>query len=66
MIRTCPGIMIPRMMSRKAMFRPGKTRRDRANAAIEAKNTVRIAVRTDVMPLARYQFQISPAWKSVA
>ncbi|MEG8035481.1 hypothetical protein QP157_09155 [Sphingomonas sp. LR61] len=48
------------------MFRPRNTRRDSANAAIEANMTVRTAVITLVMALARYQFQMSPAWNSAA
>lgn len=64
MISTCVGIMMPRMMSRNATLRPRNTRRDNAKAAIEANITVSTAVTTLVMPLARYQFQMSPDWNS--
>lgn len=66
MISTWPGIMIPNRMSSSTTFEPRNVNRDSAKAAIEAKRTVSTAVTTEVMPEARYQFQMSPARKSVA
>src|SRR6185437_3560808 len=57
------GIIMPRMISNSTVFDPLNRRRESANAAIDAKNTVSTAVTTDVTALAMYQFQMSPAWK---
>src|ERR1700712_4923996 len=58
--------MRPRIISRNTTLRRRNWRRGSATAALEARNTVSTEVMTLVMPLAMYQFQMSPAPKSDA